>query len=182
MKVANIIAAGFIGIGVLVRFSYLIGDFTFWGLVECCFMVSFCIILFSSMGALGPRYGDLTRTYYNFLDNYFGTGSYMVFLCIMTLQKASKGEQLFPVIALVIGVINMLYGYNDTLKELPVLPWANWQDNRVKDEEDPKNKKKTAKELNEEKRKQELKKKVKERIEKAKKEDEEEEDEEEEEE
>jgi len=92
MKIANIVAACFIGIGILVRFSYLIGAFTFWGLLECLFMVIFGLILFASYGALGPGNSDSCRTYFNFLDNNFGQGSYMVFLCVVILQKADKGE------------------------------------------------------------------------------------------
>ena len=159
MKIANIVAAVFVAIGVLVRFSYLFGAFTFWALMECFFMVSFSAILFCSLGALGPRFSNSARTYFNFLDNNFGQGCYIVILCMMVLQKASKGEELFPIIALIIGVLNMLYGYNDTIKELPVLPWAEWQDNRVKKEE-KKDKKKSVKELNEEKRQAEKKKRV----------------------
>jgi hypothetical protein len=42
------------------------------------------------------------------------------------------------------GVLNMIYGYKDTIKELPMLPWAEWQDNRVKEDKPKKDKKKTV--------------------------------------
>jgi len=50
----------------------LVGAFTFWGLLECCFMVGFVLILISSLGGAGPAFSDSTRTYFNFLDNNFG--------------------------------------------------------------------------------------------------------------
>ena len=85
MKIANIVAACFIAIGSLVRFAYLVGAFTFWGLLECCFMVGFVLILILSLGGAGPAYSDSTRTYFNFLDNNFGSGFYISFLCIVIL-------------------------------------------------------------------------------------------------
>jgi hypothetical protein len=65
------------------------------------------------------------RTYFNFLDNRFGKGCFMLFLCMITFEKTSRGEDLFGIISSIVGVLNILVGYNDHhMKIMPSKPWG----------------------------------------------------------
>ena len=123
----------------IIRFSYLVGNFTAWFLFETFMILGLIIAFAGAEGVLGPKISSTVRTYFNFMDSNWGKGFNMLFWDMVLLENASKGEEIMPVISLVIAVINILVGYADNLKELPETPWP---DTRSEDEKAGKSKRK----------------------------------------
>ena len=63
------------------------------------------------------------RTYFNFLDQQFGRGVFLVWLSMMLLERKTSLEILFCIIVLLIASIDLILGYGDAKKTLASLPW-----------------------------------------------------------
>ena len=151
MRIANCVSYGCMFMTGIIRFSYLVGNFTVYFLFETFFLLGLIIMWVGAEGVLGPKMSTFVRTYFNYMDSNWGKGFNMIFWCLILLEKAEKGEEIMPGISICIAIIDILIGYADHIKELPATPWP---DTRTEDEKKGiVKKKKTAKELNEEKKK-----------------------------
>ena len=140
----------------IVRFSYLINAWNFFEFLHHIYLMIFIAILAASDAGFGPANSERCRTYFNILDLHFGRGCFMIFINAIFLDRSDKGEELFCAICIVIGALNILAGYNEKIKKLPMKPWGgDDSDDEEKDLElGKKDKKKTKlEELNEQKKK-----------------------------
>ena len=74
---------------------------------------------------LGPERALSIRTYVNFLDTSLGKGLYLTFLCLLLLEKTDRNETTFVYMVLVVAIFNIVLGYKDSIKELPIIPWPH---------------------------------------------------------
>ena len=152
MRIANLISYACMFLTGIIRFSYLVGNFSAWFLFETFIILGLIAAWAGAEGILGPKISTSVRTYFNFMDNNWGKGFNMIFWDLILLENANKGEEIMPVISIVIAIINILVGYADRLKELPATPWPDTRTDEQK-AGTTKKKGKTTKELNEEKKK-----------------------------
>mmetsp|Transcript_6815 Transcript_6815/g.11494 ORF Transcript_6815/g.11494 Transcript_6815/m.11494 type:complete len:145 (-) Transcript_6815:244-678(-) len=65
------------------------------------------------------------RTYFNFLDSIFGQGLFIIFLAMFLCETKSNGMILYAIVATVIGIVDLVLGFNDLKRGLPSLPWED---------------------------------------------------------
>ena len=98
------------------RFAYLVGNFNVWWMFQVFYIAVLCLLLFSSEGILGEKNSIYVRTYFNILDINLGKGIYIVYISIILMEKNNKGESFFTITSIIIGIINIIVGYKDTIK------------------------------------------------------------------
>ena len=133
LRMTNLIASGLMMMSAVIRFGYLFDEFTIFFLFQNFYIISFIIIIVSAENGFGPSTGEKVRAYFNLLYNNFGRGIFICFTCMVLFERTDKNESLFALIAIIIGGINIVFGYNDSLKELPHKPWG---ETKPEDEED----------------------------------------------
>ena len=124
-RVANIIAVLGLAVWSVIRFLWSVGvgpegaHFNFFFFVTSLYLISFVVIL--GLIELKPdhRYSVLMRTYFNFLNTIIGRGVYLIFLSLILMEKSDQGEIVGGVIIIVIGITNIILGWNQDKQQIP---------------------------------------------------------------
>ena len=72
----------------------------------------------------GPARSAVVRTYFNFLDNNIGKGLTLIWLSCILMERTDRGEFEFGFVVIIIGLFNLLMGYEHGIKPLPIRPWG----------------------------------------------------------
>lgn len=83
---------------------------------------------FAEIKYLKPEneHSQKVRTYFNFLDKIIGRGLFLIFLACLIMNNAVSGglEYIVAIIAVSIGIIDIILGWGEDKHELPSAPWG----------------------------------------------------------
>lgn len=125
----NFLAYALLGLVTLIRFAYLADSFSFFYLLQVFNILAGIILMALSEDIGGPKLGKKIKTYFNILDSAYRKGFIIIFIAIILMERNDKGEELFAIIAIIIGACDLCLGYRDSgLKKLPMNPWGGDDD------------------------------------------------------
>ena len=125
MQICNLLGCIVLFLSVIMRFAYLFPVFNGFFMIETFYLGSFIIIMSMSEGMFGPSYSKRVRTNFNFLDCNMGRGAFLIFQALILMERTKRGEDVFGFIVILLGLFNIFLGYNNKIKELPIIPWGD---------------------------------------------------------
>jgi len=130
-KIANIVAVFALGVGTVFRFLYNFGvgpetaGFNFFFFISSLYMLSFVSILALVVFKPDHQKAQLARTYFNFLNSITGKGFFLIFLAFILCEKTDQGEIFIAIFVIIIGIVDIVLGWNEASQEIPKLPWKS---------------------------------------------------------
>lgn len=67
----------------------------------------------------------------NITNYWFGKGLYFCFLSLLIFEFNERAEDFFGGVSIVVGVCNMMLGYSETLKEMPLNIWQKEEEEKA---------------------------------------------------
>jgi hypothetical protein len=71
------------------------------------------------------KFSIFVRTHFNFLDQLFGRGLFLIFLAFMLLERINKVEVLMAVFVIIVSSFDLILGFGDAKKAMASLPWES---------------------------------------------------------
>ena len=125
IRILNIVACGLLMLGAVFRIIECFKAFNLFFFITSIYFFTFI----AAVGAVElhetNKVSVFIRTYFNFLDQMFGRGLFLIFLSFMLLERKTTMEVIFAVIVLIIAIFDLVLGYGDAKRTLASLPWEN---------------------------------------------------------
>ena len=125
MRVMNIVACVLLLVGAVVRIIECFKAFNFWFFITSLYFFVFIAFVAAIEIHQLNKFSVFIRTHFNFLDQLFGRGLFMIFLSFMLLERKTTLEVLCAVCVIIIAAFDLILGFGDAKKAMASLPWES---------------------------------------------------------
>ena len=123
IRVLNVIACALLFLGAIFRIIECFKAFNLFFFITSLYFFVFIIFVAAIELHEGNKVSVFIRTYFNFLDQMFGRGVFLIYLSFMLLERKTALEIMFCILILIIATIDVVLGYGDAKRSLASLPW-----------------------------------------------------------
>lgn len=123
IRLLNILACVFLLIGAIFRMVECFKAFNLFFFITSLYFFVFIIFVAAVEIQEEHKVSIFIRTYFNFLDQMFGRGVFLIYLSFMLLERKTALEIIFCILILIIAIIDVTLGYGDAKRKLASLPW-----------------------------------------------------------
>ena len=123
IRILNILACVFLFIGAIFRMIECFKAFNLFFFITSLYFFTFITFVAAVEISEEHKVSVFIRTYFNFLDQMFGRGVFLIYLSFMLLERKTALEILFCILILGIAIVDVVLGYGDAKRSLASLPW-----------------------------------------------------------
>lgn len=123
IRILNILACGLLLLGAVLRIIECFKAFNLFFFITSLYFFTFIVFVGAIEADEANKVSVFIRTYFNFLDQMFGRGLFLIYLSFMLLERKTTMEIIFCIFVLIVAIIDVILGYGDAKRSLASLPW-----------------------------------------------------------
>jgi hypothetical protein len=125
VRILNILACIILTAGAVIRIIQCFKAFNLFFFITSLYFFVFIAFVASIEISQVNKLSIFIRTHFNFLDQMFGRGLFLIFLSFMLIERQTNMEVLMAVLVIIIASLDLILGFGDAKRALASLPWES---------------------------------------------------------